>query len=82
MKYERIEKIQEAKIKLFNLFDKALNMAGYDIANDPEMMCSQWAEAMLDLGTGMIQLENLCEKDSLKLLDLMEKYLDNISKTC
>lgn len=79
MKYERIEKITKAKIQLFTLFDKALHMAGYDIENDPEMLCVKWAEAMLNLGTGMIQLENLCEKDSLKLLDLMEKYLDKQS---
>lgn len=69
MKYERIEKIQEAKIKLFNLFDKALNMAGYDIEEDSENLRVQWAEAMLILNTGMMELEAMCDENFLKFLE-------------
>lgn len=69
MKYERIEKIQEAKIKLFNLFDKALNMAGYDIEEDSENLRVQWAEAMLILNTGMMELEVMCDENFLKFLE-------------
>ena len=69
MKYERIEKIQEAKIKLFNLFGRALNMAGYDIEEDSERLRVQWAEAMLILNTGMMELENICDENFLKFLE-------------
>lgn len=74
MKYERIEKIQEAKIKLFNLFNKALSMAEYDIQEDSENLRVQWAEAMLILNTGVMELETMCDEKFLKFL---EKEIQN-----
>ena len=44
-------------------------MAGYDIEEDSENLRVQWAEAMLILNTGMMELEAMCDEKFLKFLE-------------